>query len=421
MGTKLVSAAGSVFLHLTFLGLYALPFTAEAKGVSFASELGPYDFLSYIESSNGAILDISDQSTTLSAVEIVDPVIAGIQISGIITADAQMTFNGPATWVNVELRMVDDRGIDLALIDVVSEVRYNLAAFGSTDEAQVRIVANGIKNNVGNILGLTTRAGNGTAANIELYETDVFGNRADLAQLWQPITPSPSGTPGAPVDEELTFTNFGQSFLVNTNQLYEVVVHSSTRIVLGDIESFDLKSYAFMSPLFESETEGAKIAVSSFENPSLVIASPPGIFTSRVDGISTEAIISGGVRLAGSTNYSENFVVGDSIIVDATLQPEPEDIGKLAEVFVVATSGDGQFQITADGLATFDGTEANLMPFSEVSLRAVTKLDLLTSLGEQAEISEADVGGYEIYVGYATEGSTITYTGEPILLEVSIQ
>jgi len=78
-------------------------------------------------------------------------------------------------------------------------------------------------------------------------------------------------------------------------------------------------------------------------------------------------------------------------------------------------------QITADGLAEFDGAASSLVPLTEISLRGISEINILASFGEQITLSASNLGRYEFFVGYATDNSPITFTEVPIVVEVNGQ
>lgn len=402
---------------LPALAIFVSPSLVLAKSVFTPAELGPYDFWSYIESRHGSITPVSDRGDSDTAVEIIDPVIQGVQISGTLQADTRMTVAGPVTWVYVLLDY--DGGtvpIDASFIDVISEVTYDLAAFGTGSEAQVRITGGGVGARRGGFSGQVFTANAGSSGNILLYETDDNGNLTGVpVNFWNIQSLGILG--GDPESR----TSINSVFTIDTNKLYKVVVRSKSQIELTNPTPFELASYVTVDPLFSSETAEIDVHVSDYADSASLISVPPERVTLRSDGTTTVAAISGGARLASETTFSNEFRVGETIKIQANLQPEIADITKTADIFVVIDTGDGFSQLTPSGLSPFDGTVESLIPITQLSLRADTELDVLASLGGQATLTEAELGTLKFFVAYRTDDGVITYSDESIDVNVTAQ
>ncbi len=409
-------------LFIPVLCLLLVSLSAYGKEISSSSQLSAYKFQSYITSNEVVGGNISEQGGFVTTAEVIDPIIAGIKVPGFLSTDAKMTPEGPATWVNVKLRTGDPQFIDFAFIEIVSEVSYELAAFGSTAEAEIRIDARGKKNGLGSLVGSLSRAQITNQTDIKIYETDALGNRAAIAHSWLPQNPN-APTPGITTenfsDIEVPFVESNDKFTITTNQVYEVLVTSAAIVQFSDISSFNLSSFGYIESAFSSATPGIELAVSSFDTSDVTQISPPPKLTSNIDAENSDATISGGTRLTGTAEYSEIFKVGDSVEILATLEPESEDIGDAANVYLVVSTDSGLFQANSGGLTDFDGSEADLAPLSEITLRAVSEVNLTELMGGQINFKETDVGLYEVFIGYATEGSAISFTDEPIVIEVT--
>lgn len=399
---------------LLVLAVFAIP--ALAKSVSTPAELGPYDFRSYIDSRFGSITAVSDRGDSDTAIEIIDPFIGGVQFTGMLQADNRMTVAGPTTWVNVLLGYEGgDVAIDATFIDVISEVTYDLAAFGPGSEAQVRITGGGFGASRGGFSGLVFSATASSSGNIYLYETDENGNLGAFVNLWSIMSF------GIYNSDPERFTRINSVFTIDTNKLYKVVVRSKSHIQLSNPTPFELAAHVTVDPLFSSETAGVEVHVSNYAySESLVSASPERV-TLRSDGSPTEAVISGGARLANASTFTDEFHVGETIKIEATLQPEIADIAKTANVFAVVTAGDGFSQLTPNGLSPFDGTVEALIPLEEVALRASTELDILAPFGGQVTLTEAELGMLKFFIGYSTDDGVIRYNDEPITVNVVAQ
>ena len=105
----------------------------------------------------------------------------------------------------------------------------------------------------------------------------------------------------------------------------------------------------------------------------------------------------------------------------ASINPEMQEIGRDAKVFVIVASGDDLLQITPAGLSHFDGTVEGLIPFEQLELKGITEVDILASFGGQIVLSEAELGEFELFIGYEVDQGLVTYNSEPISLNISSQ
>lgn len=402
-----------------FLSLISQPVLS--KEISSASQLGPYQFHTSITSGDVVGANLSEQGGFDTAAELVDPIIAGVQVPGILSTDAKMTPNGPATWVQVQLRTGEPQFINFATIEVISEVSYELAVLGTVAEAEVIVDARGKRNSLGNLTGSLLRARSSALADIKIYETDALGNRAAIFHSWRPENinaPTPGISNENFSDVDVLFDDRNDRITVATNQVYEVLVTSSSFIEFRDISSFNLDSFAYIESSFSTPTPDVQLAVSAFDSSDVTQEFPPPKTTATSDGASTNALIRAGARLVGSSDYLGDFQAGDAVEIIATIEPESADIGEDAELFLIVSTEDGLFQANSAGFEGFDGNAENLSPLSTFSLRAVSEINLTDAIGGQISFRESDAGTYELFVGYATEQSSVKFTEQPIVLNV---
>jgi|GEM_PF-6637584 len=386
-------------------GLLLVPSMAYTKAVTSPDELGPYSFESFVDSRNGSIVEVFDASGPDTSVSVLDPVIDGELVEdGIIVAGTTMTIDGPATWLNVDLWYAGTNGVQSAHIDVTSRVVYDLAAFGTNGPVQIRLTGESDSERRGrNLLGSLSRARGFSGWAVELYETDANGNADTIVWAGSSAIGGSSGV-----------------IAVNANQLYKVIVSSSMSIEIAYISAFFISGSSKVGPVsWSSVTEGAEVHVSRF-NGQLSPAQPHRV-TSRTDGEETTARISGGVRLANAETFKDDFRTGEVIDILASINPELHQIGRNANIFVIVASGGDLLQITPSGLRNFDGTVEGLMPFKQLELKGITEVDILASFGGQIALSAAELGDYEIFVGYEVEQGLVTYNSGPIYLNVSSQ
>ena len=243
----------SLGLALT-LGMLFTPSTALTKVVTSPEELGPYRFESIINSRNGSIVEIFDETGPDTSVSVLEPVIDGERVEdGIIAAGTTMTSDGPATWMNVDLFYKGPNGVQSAFIDVTSRVIYDLAVFGTNGPVQVLLTGDRYSENRGtNILGSLSRARGNIGGSVSLYETDEAG--VATTRVWiGPLSPAelPPGNNGA--------------ITINANQLYQVVVSSRMSMEIAFISAYLISGSSKVGPVsWSSLSEGAEVHVSRF-------------------------------------------------------------------------------------------------------------------------------------------------------------
>lgn len=89
--------------------------------------------------------------------------------------------------------------------------------------------------------------------------------------------------------------------------------------------------------------------------------------------------------------------------------PEPVDVGKNANIFVVISTGGILLQLTPSGLLFFDGTVEGLVAFDQIVLAATNPVDLLAVFGGAVTLTAGEAGSYLIFVGYSIVDGTITF------------
>ena len=153
---------------------------------------------------------------------------------------------------------------------------------------------------------------------------------------------------------------------------------------------------------------------------------PPKKTSLRSDGVPTQAVIYGGATLDNGDSYRNDFNVNQIIEIVGTIIPESQDVGKMADIFLVGTlinpAEEVFFQMTASGMEAFDGSVTDLKAFDRVKLSDTTFLDLLQSFGGKVQLGPTEIGNYRLFIGYAIaevqNGGAVTYNDEPIILQV---
>ena len=393
----LLEKQGRLIAILSLAGLLiAIAPEALPKGISSPDQLGPYHFLSYIDSRNGSITEFNEQNSEGSEVLYRDPVIDGRLVEGgILAVGNTMTAEGPLAWLNYDLLYISDDFIGSSFMTIGSEVSYDFAILGSvTGTVDVRIMGSSFGDTSGrNVSGMPIIARANRRANVFIYDTDESGNADNV--LW-------SG-------------NLNTVVSLETNTLYKVVLYTEATITLSSIAAFQLSGYSFLGPIsLQSENENAEVYISEFGGS--VPPSQPMLNTLRTDGEDSNAKFSGGVRLANGDTFDETFEVGDSVHILSSISPEPYDVGRDAEVFVVVSTGSEFIQITSMGLRSFNGSLSDLLPFTQIPLSGVNEMDLLSQFGGQIMLDANLIGNYEFFIGYTVDGVNITYGASPIRL-----
>ena len=151
----------------------------------------------------------------------------------------------------------------------------------------------------------------------------------------------------------------------------------------------------------------------------LLLDTPPAKGTLNTDGSETSAVISGGIKRSDGNSFADTFTAGDAIQIIANIAPAPEELGENAEIFIVVNDGANWILVTPTGLVPFDGSVGGLVAFDEFVLEASNDIDILAPFGGEFTLTSAEVGSYVFFVAYTTGGGVVTYTDEPIALNVT--
>jgi len=144
----------------------------------------------------------------------------------------------------------------------------------------------------------------------------------------------------------------------------------------------------------------------------------PARITIKSNGNATSAQLYGGLTSDNGETFASYFSAGETIQIPITIEPEPVDIGANSEIFVVALAGASSFLVTPAGLINWDGTIGSLVAFKEIALEAENTFNILDPFGGEFALTESEVGSYDFFIGYTVGGGVITYTSEPIELNV---
>jgi hypothetical protein len=126
---------------------------------------------------------------------------------------------------------------------------------------------------------------------------------------------------------------------------------------------------------------------------------------------------SGSISVAKPHPYADVVVEGDVVSAAYTFTPHTGDVGKSANLYVVARIADGDtansYALGADGKwQEWNGNSQALPAFSSKVLQASETLVLLS---EQALFA----GDYSVHIGYRIGGGTLVYSQQPLQFSVA--
>lgn len=175
--------------------------------------------------------------------------------------------------------------------------------------------------------------------------------------------------------------------------------------------------FLFLSTLLIfSSTPGLADTVPSL-NTKVSTGTLPVKRTGRVDGIPSNAVISGGTSADGGLTTTNVVNAMSQVSINISITPESEHIGKTGNLVVVVNVGSAM--LVLNHLGQWSPLSENNIPF----FRSVAKLEQLNHLELfSGAFAESYIGEYNIFTGYLVDGSTaigdIIYNVEPIILKV---
>ena len=142
---------------------------------------------------------------------------------------------------------------------------------------------------------------------------------------------------------------------------------------------------------------------------------------STLSGTATSARFFGGVNRSGASIFGNNFQSHEAIDVTVEIQPEAQQIGSAAEIYVIAQSNDQYFMRAGDGAyLPWDLQLGSLQAaISTPALEASESIVILS----QASLGVFDLAGVEVnfYPAYAMASvpGEIFFSGSALALEIS--
>lgn len=144
-----------------------------------------------------------------------------------------------------------------------------------------------------------------------------------------------------------------------------------------------------------------------------------GISVTQAQDHATASVLqgSGSISIAKPHRYADVIVEGDAVSAHFTFVPQAGDVGKRADLYIVARIGDGataqSWALSSDGKwQAWNGDTRSLPAYGSKVLQASETLALLS---EQALYA----GDYTVHVGYRTGGAALVHSQQPLRFSVA--
>ncbi len=154
--------------------------------------------------------------------------------------------------------------------------------------------------------------------------------------------------------------------------------------------------------------------------PVNVTTLPPVLNPEADDGTGTEAVFRSGASSDGGDSYFEDgsFPVGEELDIVFTITARSIDVGEQANVVVAARSASAPetvWLLTQSGLVLYDG---ETLAYFEEDLMLEAGVRLINLTPEPVMLSSAELGNWELYIGYQLDSGELFYHTEPLRIEV---
>ncbi len=154
--------------------------------------------------------------------------------------------------------------------------------------------------------------------------------------------------------------------------------------------------------------------------PVNVTTLPPVLNPEADDGTGTEAVFRSGASSDGGDSYFEDgsFPVGEELDIVFTITARSIDVGEQANVVVAARSASAPetvWLLTQSGLVLYDG---ETLAYFEEDLMLEAGVRLINLTPEPVMLSSAELGNWELYIGYQLDSGELLYHTEPLRIEV---
>ncbi len=139
-----------------------------------------------------------------------------------------------------------------------------------------------------------------------------------------------------------------------------------------------------------------------------------GKATKASDGSTSAATFTGGATIDGGTTYTDAITTADDVIINATINVDPADVGVAGGLHAVVLSPTGLLMLEADGSwVPWDGKIANVATYLEVDALAATHTIPLYNG------AIATAGKWRFAVVYSTDTGKLVYTTKAAVITVT--
>jgi hypothetical protein len=139
-----------------------------------------------------------------------------------------------------------------------------------------------------------------------------------------------------------------------------------------------------------------------------------GKATKASDGSESAATFTGGATIDGGTTYTDAITTTDEVIINATINVDPEDVGEAGGIHAVVLSPAGLLMLESDGSwVPWDGVIAHVATYLEVDALAATYSVPLY------DGAIATAGKWRFAVVYSTDTGKLVYTTKAAMITVS--
>jgi len=139
-----------------------------------------------------------------------------------------------------------------------------------------------------------------------------------------------------------------------------------------------------------------------------------GKATKASDGSTSAATFTGGATTDGGTTYTSAITTTDDVIINATINVDPEDVGEAGGIHAVVLSPAGFLMLESDGSwVPWDGKITSIATYLEVEALAATySVPLYNG-------TIATAGKWRFAVIYSTDAGKLVYTTKAAVITVS--
>jgi len=139
-----------------------------------------------------------------------------------------------------------------------------------------------------------------------------------------------------------------------------------------------------------------------------------GKATKASDGSTSAATFTGGATTDGGTTYTDAITTADEVIINATINVDPEDVGEAGGIHAVVLSPAGFLMLESDGSwVPWDGKLTSIATYLEVeALAASYSVPLYSG-------TIAAAGKWRFAVIYSTDAGKLVYTTKAAMITVS--